>query len=98
MDESRHNPSDCKLCPVFQKELGHMRENQEKRPCAAHGNQIENLVKSDEDFKKDSIAQWEAITQLRKIVWGWAPIMSFMGSVVGVVLGALIIYYLKGGK
>jgi len=83
--------ADKELCPVHNHvfaDLEALKRKQGERPCGEHTADLKNLKQEAVGLKKDNDDQWVAINQLRKVVWGWAPIMSFLGSAIGALVVA----------
>jgi hypothetical protein len=84
----------CPGHPEVAKDLREMKQIQRDRPCGENKAHIEALKKETARQEKDNSEQWTAINQLRKTVWGWAPLMSFLGSAIG----AIVVSYLMKSK
>lgn len=84
----------CPGHPEVAKDLRELKQIQRDRPCGKREAQIEALEKETDRQGKDNADQWTAINQLRKTVWGWAPLMSFLGSAIG----AMLVSYVMRGK
>lgn len=82
----------CPVCKIIQGELNAVRIKQVDRPCSGHEMHLKAHDKNIADLEEDNRDQWTAINQLRKHVWGWAGIASFLGSGLG---AAIVSYLLK---
>lgn len=89
MADAELNPNPyCPVHKIIQRDVEEVKKKQGENPCEVHSMEISTLKESDSD-------QWDAITELRKTVWGWkgaAALASFMGSLLGAGIVTMVLH------
>jgi len=76
----------CPLHETVQRDIERIKSKQGERPCQGHDERIKSMEKSEERMTRDNNDQWDAINNLRKMVYmgaGAAGVLAFLGSIIG---------------